>query len=479
MGATPFLAAVAAALSVLSWVCPDAAQALPTAPTALCQARPDIPACQGAVPACSLCHESTDPPRWNAFGTELKALTSGAPDFSAALKSALDMVARNDSDGDGTSNADELATGRRPGVADATAPEMVDTALPNPRYAVGRYDYRFAFRRVSILYCGRSPSYDELVQLASAGSDEVGQRERLHAKLSECLNSRYWRTEGLARLGDKRIRPLTAAGPDSKIQIAGKRLVIGDYNYDYRLFRYALSDDHDMRELLTATYHVQEDAQGTLTPVRGEIAKSDSTALAGGQPLAEQYRAGMLTTQWFLAYFTMFSAMPRTSAAQAYRAYLGADIAASEGLRPVAGEPLDVDAKGVAQERCANCHSTLDPLSYAFADYEGINVSIDLRFGDYMPERTSRIPKWDRARQKSELLGKPVANLVEWAKVAANSDEFRRTMVEMFVHHALNRSALPDEQQAFLQICQSLAQEGHSANRVLHRVIDLPSFGRP
>lgn len=469
----------AAALSLLSGLCAREARALPTAPTALCQARPQIPACQGAVPACSFCHDSTDPPRWNAYGTELKALTSGASDFAAALESALASVDRADSDGDGTSNADELRTGRLPGLADGRAPEQSGATQPNPRYDVGRYDYRFAYRRVSVLYCGRSPSYDELAGFAQDAANEAARRERLHAKLSECLNGGYWRTEGLARLGDKRIRPLTAAGPDSKIQIAGKRLVIGDYNYDYRLFRYALSDDHDMRELLTATYHVQEDAQGKLTQVRGELKKPDSTAIAGGQPLAEQYRAGMLTTQWFLSYFTMFSAMPRTSAAQAYRAYLGADIAASEGLRPVAGEPLDVDAKGVAQERCATCHSTLDPLSYAFADYEGINVSIDLRFGDYMPERTSRIPKWDRARQKSELLGKPVANLVEWAKVAAESQEFRRTMVDMFLHHALGRSALPDEQAAFLQICQSLVQDGHSANRLLHRLIDLPSFGRP
>ena len=43
-------------------------------------------------------------------------------------------------------------------------------------------------------------------------------------------------------------------------------------------------------------------------------------------------RAGMLTTRWNLVFNTMFTAMPRTTAAQIYRSYLGLDIAKSEGL---------------------------------------------------------------------------------------------------------------------------------------------------
>lgn len=35
----------------------------------------------------------------------------------------------------------------------------------------------------------------------------------------------------------------------------------------------------------------------------------------------------MLTTRWFLAKNTMVTPIPRTTAAQAYRAYLGYDIA--------------------------------------------------------------------------------------------------------------------------------------------------------
>jgi hypothetical protein len=470
--------ALAAYGAVCLWLTAQGAQALPTAPTALCNDRPDIPSCAGGVPACALCHESTDPPKWNAYGTALKAaLPSGLP-FDEAILRAMDAADDLDSDGDGLSNGEELVRGSSPSAADVR--NMAVATGQNPRYAVGSYDFRFAYRRVSILYCAASPSYEELTAL-SAGSPTPEQlRERLHAKLDACLRSDYWREEGLARLADKRIRPLRAAGPDSNIQIGGYRLVIGDYNRDYRLFRYVLSEDRDLRELLTAQYHISEAPDGTLTQVRGALPKTDEKALAGGEPLPEQYRAGMLTTQWFLTINTMFSALPRTTAAQAYRAYLGTDIASSEGLRPVAGEPVDVDDKGVDAPRCANCHSTLDPMAYAFAEYEGIQISADLKFGYLRPERPKeRMPAWDPSRQKSMLLGKPVANLVAWAHTAAESDEFKRAMVDMLFRHAFNRTALPVEQDAYTAIWRALPGDGYSANRIIHRLIDTQTFGSP
>jgi hypothetical protein len=176
----------------------------------------------------------------------------------------------------------------------------------------------------------------------------------------------------------------------------------------------------------------------------------------------------------------MFSALPRTSAAQAYRSYLGADISSNEGLRPVEGEPLDIDSKGVSQPRCANCHSTLDPLSYAFAEYEGIQNSIDLQFGAYRPARIGEtLPGWDASKQKSMLLNQPVANLVEWGKVAANSDEFKRNMARMFFGHALGREPTAADQADFQAMWRALADDGYSANKLIHRLVDSVSFGGP
>ena len=70
----------------------------------------------------------------------------------------------------------------------------------------------------------------------------------------------------------------------------------------------------------------------------------------------------------------MFTSIPRTSAAQAYRAYLGYDISKMEGLQAVVDEPVDYDAKGVEAPDCAVCHRTLDPLTYPFSRYDGLVV---------------------------------------------------------------------------------------------------------
>lgn len=460
---------------------PTPAWAKPSAPGLVCQAVPEAADCAGGVPACTLCHDSIEPARWNDFGTALKAQVAGQADFATALQGALKANANADADSDGVSNRDELVHGTAPGKAASQAPSaQPGTGAPNPRYKVDGYDPAFAFRRVMVLYCGQSPSYEENQRFAAAPNDEASLRQRLHAQLSTCLSSAYWRGEGLARLADKRIRPLKAAGPDSNIQIGGMRLVIGDYNYDYRLWSYLLTDDRDMRALLTAQYHVVKAADGSLREVKGVLEKSDPEALAGGQLVPDERRAGMLTTQWFLAINTMFSALPRTSAAQAYRSYLGADISSSEGLRPVAGEPLDIDQKGVAEARCANCHSTLDPLSYAFAEYEGIQISADLKFGAYRPERLAeRLPGWNASKQQSMLLNQPVASLVEWGKVAAASDEFKRNMASVFFRHALGREPGASDQTDFQAMWRALPEDGYSANRLIHRLVDSLSFGGP
>ncbi|HEX6243154.1 MAG TPA: hypothetical protein VFZ61_19710, partial [Polyangiales bacterium] len=378
------------------------ALAKPTAPATLCASYPTLPDCTGRVPACALCHESTDPASWNGFGTQLKGqLTAGQP-FEQALVAALAAVADDDADRDGVANLAELMRGSSPSVAD-TPQSMPVGSLPNPRYRVGKYDPAFAFRRVSTLYCGRSASYDEMAPFVVTAPDDAALKQRIHDKLSSCLDSDYWRTQGLMRLADKRIRPVHAFGKETRIMIGSVRVVIGDYEYDYNLWRYALTDDHDMREMLTAQYHLVPGANGGPPEKRTDIIeKPDPNAIAGGQPVPVEKRAGLLTTQWFLAYNTMFSSLPRVTGAQAYRAYLGADIASNEGLRPVASEPVDIDDKGVDDPRCANCHSTLDPLSYPFAEYEGVVLSITVPFGSFDVARPKRlIPAWDPARQKS------------------------------------------------------------------------------
>lgn len=436
--------------------------AKPEAPTIFCNTYPDSPTCKGRLAECSLCHSSTQPVAWNAFGTQL--ISAGvAQDFKANLPKALHDAESFDSDGDGVTNGDEIAAGTSPaqaGDAICAAPEAAVSGT-----APEGFDYQLARRRVSILYCGHSPSFDEMQAFNAGNPDETTLHTRLHEALDMCLASDVFRDQTLHRIADSLIRPVAAVGYQSTSGIK-----LADYNFDYRLFSYAMTGDRDTRELLTATYHVTQGANGVLQRVEGVV---PNTGANGPQPLAPERRAGMITTQWFFVINTMFSALPRTTAAQAYRAYLGQDMALQQGVFPVAGEPVDVDAKKVQQATCAQCHSTLDPLAYAFTYYNGISGN---KSGTYDAQRpTKLISGW--SDNQTYLFGQPVADVVEWAKVASDTDYFRRNIAELLFEHGNGRLPTPRDEQGFIAAWKSMPEDGHSARRLIHRLIDLPSFG--
>jgi hypothetical protein len=450
------VASLGAALSTLALGGP--ALARPAAPSIFCKTYPDSPACTGRLTQCTLCHVSTQPVAWNEYGAALRV---GA-DFEAELPAALKEVEPLDSDGDGVSNGDEIAAGTKPAVAD-------DQFCPAPEAATSGdvpegYDFALARRRVGILYCGASPSYDEAKAFSAGDPDDRTLHERLHEALDGCLAGAYWRDQGLQRIADALIRPVYAVGWDSPVGIR-----LADYEFDYRLWSYALTEDRDARELLTADYHVVAGADGALEKVTGTVSGS---GVSGGQPLAPERRAGMITTQWFFVINTMFSALPRTTAAQAYRAYLGLDIALQQGIWPVPGEPVDVDKKGVQAETCAPCHSTLDPLAYGFAYYRGIGGGS----GTYDPNRPGNlIDGW--SDNTTHLLGQPVADVVEWARVASDTDYFRRQIATLLFEHALGRTPGPPDERGFVAAWQAMPEDGHSARRLIHRLVDLGAFG--
>ena len=84
--------------------------------------------------------------------------------FASELPNALRTVENEDADADGQTNIDELRVGSDPANADS-----VLAATPQ----TGRYDPRFAFRRVSAHYCGHSPTYDELTAFHQLETDEL------------------------------------------------------------------------------------------------------------------------------------------------------------------------------------------------------------------------------------------------------------------------------------------------------------------
>jgi hypothetical protein len=455
---------VCAALFAAAWA-PHDAQAKPSGPMLFCAAQPDAPACQGALPTCDMCHTTTYPVSWNAYGASLFPGLGG--DFEANLGAAIQAVADADADGDGLSNAAEIAQGTWPGdPLSRLVEDPTQDADPNPRWDIGEWDARFAYKRTSLTFCGRSPTFAEYEAFDALPSDD-DRIAAVHAALDECVQSPYWRAFVLPRLADKRIRPLAAVGQDSTVGIR-----LADYDWDYRLWVWALTDGRDARDLLTADYHVEPDGTGGLRKVEGAFGSSQ---FGGPQPLEPERRAGMITTQWFFVINTMFSSLPRTTAAQAYRAYLGADISRYEGIRPVANEPADVDRKGVQEAECASCHSTLDPLSYAFAPYNGISGGGSGRFN---PNRAGQlIPDW--ADNQAVIADVEVDDLVAWAAVAASSDAFMRTLGLTFFRLALGRDPSPDENPEFIAMWRALPEDGYSLDAMLHRLVDTKAFGAP
>src|SRR5262249_52265817 len=152
-----------------------------------------------------------------------------------------------------------------------------------------------------------------------------------------------------------------------------------------------------------------------------------------------------------------------------YREYLGLNLSLQQGIRPVDGEPMDIDNKGVDGAVCSQCHSTLDPLSYAFSYYEGIDINHIDRTGKYRAERPSEhVPDWDAIAPQYVVLDQKVSSLVELAGVMANSREFQRNLGNVFFTYAVGHPPQPEDLEEFDAVWTSLPQDGYSANRLLH-----------
>ena len=189
----------------------------------------------------------------------------------------------------------------------------------------------------------------------------------------------------------------------------------------------------------------------------------------------------MLTTRWVALYSTMFSAIPRNTAAQAYRAFLGFDIAKQEGLYPV-GVPADYDNKGVDEDKCANCHSTLDALTYPFTRFQGFGP----RRGQYYPERMEdeffahEGPDVANTPEAGALFGQPVADLREWAEVAAASDAFARATVLDYWELTMGDRPTPEQTETFATLWHDFRDDhNYRVQAMLHDLIDTEAYGAP
>ena len=483
------------------------ATAKPGAPAAWCDSQvygQDAADCQGRTPTCALCHTSTGYDLgWNAYGNaiygELYSVDPLYDGSDSAFNSIVGQAALNiesnpgDHDADGLSTYEEILLGTGPGDPSEYfwSPDA-PVGDPNPSYLVGEYDPMVAYTRTMVAFCGRSPSYAEKQALI----DTDDSQDLIRTTLDDCMKSTYWTNVALPQLADDKIRPI----PRFEF-----------WDWDYRLWRFAnlppcgdvgepCNETRSARDLLVGQYHVREPEMGKLIkdPNNGfeppsfapcgedaGVCDYDEECIAGQCKLAFGYqdddetkRAGMITTSWYHFSFTMFSSMPRTSAAQAMRAYLGADIAKQEGLIYQQGEPLDIDNKGVDGVGCLECHMRLDSATYAFAYYNGIG---DGPLGKYNPNRPLIKGLWDPSVPnevpQARFNGAPVPDLMTWADRAADSDEFKRNHAMTFFKHAVGREPRPNELDEFRALWQSMDADGYETPKLLHRLVQMRAFG--
>jgi len=507
----PFAAifAPAALAFVVAWGLP--ARAKPVAPREFCRIYPQTALCASGAAPCTTCH--TTPPVRNAYGLQVEgALSPGTPRplsdelFLSGLPAALRAAESLDTDGDGSSNVEEFQAGTL--HVDSTSVPSRSVGCDSEQHALASaqpwntcdYDPSYALTRIGLDFCGRSPTRGELEAVRGSNDWQM----LLEAKLVSCLDNAFWQGKDgvLWNLANAKVLPESSlkSGDD-----AGD-LAIADYEDDYNLFVYINTDDRDVRELLTAQYHVVRQPDGALvsverTPVEEYLA-SDYDDSDDAQLVPQDRRAGMLTTRWFLAKNTMVTPIPRTTAAQAYRAYLGYDIAKLEGLWPVAGEPVDYDRKGVAAEECAVCHSTLDPLSYPFSRYDGLgggdeaeisdpamainaDGTVNVAFGNYISGRMERFVRQEGSQiaetpEAGLLFGQPVADLVEWAEVAANSEPFARKVVLDYWRLLIGQDPQPGDEPEFVRLVQRLSStHEYRVERMLRDLILTEAYGAP
>jgi hypothetical protein len=87
----------------------------------------------------------------------------------------------------------------------------------------------------------------------------------------------------------------------------------------------------------------------------------------------------------------------------------------------------------------------------------------------------SRVP-WGPAGQ---ILGADVDDLRAWAAAAVATDAFAKNLGDMLWRATFGRAPTPGEKDDATALWRGLPDDGFSANRALHRLIDTDSFRVP
>lgn len=464
-------------------------RAEPSAPPIFCERYPTSATCLGGPASCDTCHDSTEPVDWNPYGEAVRKALGGPlspSEFTLRLDLALGAIETADADGDGVSNRDEIQEGSLPGDPTSVPFEAVcpeDTTGMD--YPICERSPRHILRKIHLDVCGRSPRWVEMEAFLEQSPE--AQEAALHEALDVCLDSEHWLGKDgvLWQLAHPKVRPV-AALKGSAVEVGP--VPLANYDHDYQLYVWSQIDDHDARSVLTADFGVLRDDGPTRYYAATDTELEQECAFCL-EPMQVERRVGNITSRWFLSYFVMFTPLPRAAASQAYRAYLGYDIARNEGLFPITvdqgfpvTEPADHDRSGVDAPGCATCHSTLDPLSYAFRNYTGLVSAPGYGRTQYIPDRLEQLWPDDTALhatpESGYLLAESYDNLVEWGQIAANSDAFAKAAVMDYWRLLVGRPPTADEGPEYESIWRRFQGEhDYSVERMLHDLVDTEAYG--
>jgi hypothetical protein len=135
----------------------------------------------------------------------------------------------------------------------------------------------------------------------------------------------------------------------------------------------------------------------------------------------------------------------------------------------------------VGAAECAVCHSTLDPLSYPFKNYQGLTG----RVGAYQPNRIERhfrdvAPTITDMPESGWIFGQEVNDLLAWARVAANSDAFAANTVRDYWELLFGEAPEGEELATFETLWRDFAsRHGYSVEAMLHDLVDTEAYGVP
>jgi hypothetical protein len=453
------------------------------------------------------------PPALNPYGATFKSTiyktTSRFPDSPQAMQDAVKATFPFDSDGDGYTNQIEVFGGSLPGLKSSIPSlnpcrdsKLDQLQLRTAAYQVCDYDYDYAYKKVWLTACGENPDYDEYKKFQTLSTN--GKKEALDKQLDECLETKHWRGKNgvVWEIGHYKIRPVGSvkAGEDP-----GYKEIV-DYYDDYHLFVYTQIDDHDSRDVLLADYTVKRDERDEEKKVT--YTKQDPKRLSDGQVMQPEKRVGLITSFWNMAFYLNYTGIARVLVAQAFIAFLGIDLSLMQGLHPASVADTkfkDYDGKGVTKPECAVCHTTVDPLSYPFRNYNGLSGTKDVTKGLKSPglknldnlgdERNLTPLSYSVSRmqflnlqfpgiieipEEGYIFGQKVRNLKEWAQVAANSDYFAANTARDYWKALVGHAPRSEEMVEFTITWQNFkTKHNFRVKPMLHDIIKSEAFGVP